>query len=324
MKKYAAWILLPVTLISCQTGIYQDPARLATPFADTIVYPHGMPLEGEIALGRQLFFDIRLSPQGKTSCASCHDPAKGFSNGTVPGPGLRNPPHLYNLAWTPLFYWDGRTATLEKQALELANPSVESVLNRLRTVPNYLDQFAKIYPGKGLSEETLSRALASFERSLISNASPFDQFMSGQKAAMSAGAVRGLALFQGKAFCHHCHSGPNFTDNEFHNTGVITDDAGFHREDRQGPRELSFTPYPFFATHHAFKTPGLRNVAVTAPYFHNGSLRTLEEVVNFYDRGGDKPGSKGLARHIQPLGLSSQEKKDLVEFMQNLTNLVGP
>jgi cytochrome c peroxidase len=346
MKQYTGSLarlgLFSLILSQCQTQAYEEPASIAgenrfavplsTPFPDTISYPQGMPSEAEIALGRALFFDTRLSRDGQQSCSGCHDPSKGFSNGRpADSAGHRNPPHLYNLAWTPFFYWDGRSDSLEKQGLEaLVNPnelhniSRQAVVDRLKTVAGYQQWFSSVFGNRGLSEDTLVRALASYERSLISNNSPFDQYLNGNKAAMSPGALRGLVLFQGKALCVTCHHGPNLTDSEFHNTGVSDKDPGFHSKDRQGPRELGFTPYPFFATTHAFKTPGLRNVALSPPYFHDGSAATLEDVVEFYNKGSNFLHGRGLARHIQPLSLSLDEKRDLVEFMQNLTSIVDP
>jgi len=336
-----------LTHLACQTNKSADTETLeaddafvgvfSIPYPDTIRYPNGAPTESEIALGRSLFFDKRLSPGGDMACSSCHDPGKGYSNrtasGTSHGPGYgyrRTPPHLYNLAWSTFFYWDGRVTSLEDQALsalvnpaELANKDPAEVVVRLSAVPAYVKKFEAAF-GSGPSSDLIGRALAAFERSIISNNSPFDQYLKGNTQAMSAGAVRGMGLFLGKAHCGQCHNGPNLTNNEFHNTGVVDDDPGFHYQDRQGPKELAFTPYPFFATSQAFKTPGLRNVALTAPYFHDGSAPTLDDVVEFYNQGSKRPGTPGLARPVRPLGLTAAEKKDLVEFMQNLTFVVDP
>jgi cytochrome c peroxidase len=224
----------------------------------------------------------------------------------------RNTPHLYNLAWNTVFFWDGRATSLEEQALgpieapgEMNMP-LEQLLPKLQQVPFYAKTFAEVYPGTGMTRDTLARAIAAFERTLISANSPFDRFMQGDTAAMSPAAMRGLQLFTGKANCAACHNGPNFTDESFHNIGVSGQDKG----------RAAIIQDPSLAG--AFKTPGLRNVLLTAPYMHDGSVPTLEEVVRFYNAGGKHP--QGVSEEIKPLHLTEDEIFDLVAFLGTLTD----
>ena len=165
--------------------------------------------------------------------------------------------------------------------------------------------------------QNIARALAAFERTLVSNHSPVDRYAAGDADALDAAAIRGRALFFGRAMCATCHSGPNFTDGQFHNTGVMGDDLGRAAFDRVG--EFQMRPYPFFQMRRAFKTPGLRNVALTAPYQHDGSEATLDEVVGFYNRGGRDPQSYGKSLDIRPLNLTDSDLTDLVAFLEGLT-----
>ena len=287
----------------------------------------------EIALGKQLFFETRLSSTDAVSCSTCHRPEKGFADGQrfsigVAGTPLkRHTPHLYNLAWSRTFFWDGRASSLEEQALApIRNPDEmglpgDAAAAKLRAIPAYAATFSEVFPKSGVTMPNIAKALAAFERTLVSKDSPADRYAAGDASALSESAVRGRTLFFGRATCSTCHSGPNFTDGLFHNTGVMGEDVGRAAFDRVG--EFQMRPYPFFQMRRAFKTPGLRNVAMTAPYQHDGSEASLEEVVSFYNKGGRDPQSYGKSLDIRPLNLSDADLKDLVAFLEGLTAPVG-
>jgi cytochrome c peroxidase len=236
----------------------------------------------------------------------------------------RHTPHLYNLAWGRSFFWDGRASSLEEQALEPIRHPDEMGLPRdlaatkLRDVPEYGQKFARAFPKSGITMKNIATALAAFERTLVARNAPVDRYAAGDASALDDAAVRGRELFFGKARCATCHSGPHFTDGLFHNTGVIGDDLGRAAFDRVG--EFQMRPYPFFQMRRAFKTPGLRNAALTAPYQHDGSEATLSEVVHFYNLGGRDPRSYGKALDIRPLNLSEAQLDDLVAFLEALTS----
>ena len=285
-----------------------------------IPQPADNPITKEkVELGAMLFFDPRLSASNMMSCATCHHPQRGFSDG-IPlfigdqsNIGPRTTPTSQNLAWNTSFFWDGRASSLEQQALmpiaaagEM-NQEMESLLTELRQAgyyPYFKDAFGK---GAVLTEDNVAKALATFQRTLVSVNSPFDRYMNGDRTALTSSQLRGKLIFETKAQCARCHFGPNFTDDGFHNIGVADDDLG----------RYELVPLP--SMKYAFKTPGLRDVAFRAPFFHNGSAATLEDVVELYDIGGvahmrDMP---NIA--IEPLGLTPQEKEDLVAFMEGLT-----
>ena len=207
-------------------------AELGTPDRDDIEYPDDeAPSAQEVNLGKVLFFDTRLSSNEKQSCATCHNPDLGFGDGldfsigTMGARVGRNAPHIYNLAWSSIFFWDGRSHSLEDQAMgpiaaagEMNLP-LDKLLPRLTSVPFYVDEFKSVY-GNGITLDNIGRAIAAFERTIISDNSAFDKYIAGDKAAMSPSAIKGLALFKGKANCTDCHDGVNFTDDSFHNIGV--------------------------------------------------------------------------------------------------------
>lgn len=285
---------------------------------DDIVYPDDEPHSAaEIELGKTLFFDRRLSRNFKQSCASCHNPDLGFGDAMAKGLGSmglelsRNTPPLYNLAWNEVFFWDGRASSLEEQALgpieaegEMNLP-LKILLPRLQAVPYYRKAFGNVYGVTKIGSEQVGRALAAFERSLVSKNTPFDRYLAGVTTALSPAAIRGMEIFKGKGDCIQCHDGPNFTDGGFYNLGITNQDAG--RASTVGDDSLW----------GAFKTPGLRNVLFTAPYMHDGSEATLEAVVRFYNLGGGKSPNKD--KLIVPLELTDQDVLDLVAFMGALT-----
>lgn len=274
-----------------------------------------------VALGRLLFFDPRLSGSNWISCATCHNPALGWSDGLPTGIGngmqglLRSTPTVLNTAYNKFQFWDGRARTLEEQALgPILNAGemhqdIDSLLAELRSIGEYVERFANAYPEEGISKETVGKAIAAYERTLVTNDAPFDHWVAGDESAIDAAAKRGFALFEDKAMCSVCHHGFNFQDDGFHNLGLK--DVGI-------PDPGRFAQKPLAMLRGAFKTPTLRELARTAPYMHNGAYTTLEEVIDHYDRGGDD--KSNLSPNIRPLGLTAAEKSDLIAFLQTLNS----
>jgi cytochrome c peroxidase len=226
----------------------------------------------------------------------------------------RNAPHLYNLAWSPTLFWDGRAASLEEQALgpiqaagEM-NMDLPALQKRLEAVPANHQQFATAYGSPGITSDRIGRAIANYQRTIVVRNTAFDRFMRGDDQALGPEAQRGMVLFVGKANCIACHSGPNFTDGSYHNLGTRDADRG------RAAIEAGVL------AERAFKTPGLRNIALSAPYLHDGSLGSLEAVVQFYNRGGDVPTPDAL---VKPLGLTDVEVAALVSFLGALTEPVA-
>lgn len=290
---------------------YFRPAEVPTP-------KNNVPTAERVQLGKALFFDPRLSGSGWISCATCHNPALGWSDGlpTAIGHGMtvlgRATPTILNTAYQRFQFWDGRARTLEEQALGPIEAEVEMAGNvadavtKLKKLPQYVEMFAKAYPGEEISGDTIAKALASFERSIVSSEAPFDRWQKGDEGAVNESVKRGFALFKGKANCTACHQGFNFVDDGFHNLGLKgNQDAG------------RFAKVPVNVLKGAFKTPTLRDVALTAPYMHNGMYATLEEVVEHYNRGGDV--KENLDPNMKPLNLTAQEVSDVVAFLRALT-----
>jgi len=279
--------------------------------------------DAKIRLGEQLYFDGRLSSDGTISCANCHRPDKGWadtepvSEGVAHQKGGRNSPTIINAAYTIPQFWDGRALHLEKQAVgPVQNPiemdlTVQELEFRLNHIPGYVRQFRDVFGAKP-TIDLLAKAIASFERTIISNDSLYDRYIQGDRCAMTKEAVEGMEIFNGKGHCTACHSGPNFTDSRFHNLGVGYD-----------PKCKRFADVGRYAVTKdcrdmgAFKTPGLRDVADTPPYLHDGSECTLMDVINLYDRGGIP--NPYLDPVMLPLGLTEMEKCALVAFMQALS-----
>ena len=325
-------------------------------WASIYVPADNQPTPDRIALGRKLYFDTHLSRDGTVSCATCHDVSRGFtdrrnvSEGVGDHLGRRSAPTTMNAALFQSMFWDGRAATLEEQArlpilnpIEMGHPDGATAVKALESDPSYVGLFQKAY-GRAPNYEDVGRAIASFERTLIFLDAPFDKYVAGDDTAISPAAQRGLVLFGGKARCVSCHmlnaSNPLGTDNLFHNIGVSARTQNFEQLAQKGlaaikngaderaldklALETDMSELGRFITTRnrsdigAFKTEQLRNVGITAPYMHDGTLRTLWDVVDHYNKGGET--NPYLDGGIEPLDLSESEIDDLVAFLFTLTD----
>jgi cytochrome c peroxidase len=332
-------LILIIVLLSRHSLIAQEPPLSSIGSGNTIVVdgvtvldigpmPAFVPTPAgnvnyvqKVELGKQLYFDGRLSKNNSISCAFCHNPGTGFADarqfsiGAFGTAGGRQAPTVYNTAFNPFQFWDGRATSLEEQAIgPIHNPiemaeTHETVVPKIAKIPGYQKQFKAVF-GNSVNLQGIADAIAAFERTIVSANSAFDKYAMGESDAMDESAVRGLQLFKGKARCILCHNGPNFTDNQFHNVGVPQE--GLLKEDlgRYNVSRLD-------RDKGAFKTPTLRSLAETAPYMHDGVFKTLEDVIEFKDKGG-QPNSH-LSPLMKPLGLASEEKADLVGFLKALT-----
>jgi cytochrome c peroxidase len=323
MRHISLAVALALLLAACGSGV-DTPAPPLVPIPSDfppLPIPADNPLTTDrIALGKRLFFDKALSRTGEISCGSCHLQEHAFADpnpvsiGVHGRTGTRNAPPLTNLAYNTSFFWDGGVPTLEQQAAApIINPlemdmSLGEIATRLAADPSYTDMFRRAYdtlPSPG----TITRAIASFVRTMVSSNSRYDKFKHGDKSALNEQEQRGMALFFGeKADCFHCHIGFNFTNNSFRNNGLYTDyaDSGRMRV-TEDPGDMG-----------KFKVPTLRNIALTAPYMHDGSIATLEEVVDHYINGG-RP-SANIDPLIHPLALTDEDKADLIAFLRSLTD----
>ncbi|MBL9121614.1 MAG: cytochrome-c peroxidase [Phycisphaerae bacterium] len=278
----------------------------------------------KVELGNMLFFDTRLSRDHSMSCATCHDPNKGWADGRPLAQGFggkvlgRHSPTVLNAAFNSAQFWDGRAPDLEAQAIgpimatgEMNSASEAEVIERLSASKDYRDRFQKVF-GSAPTLADVGKAIAAFERTVISTDSRFDAYCKGDKKALTDSEKRGLILFFGKASCTQCHSGPNFSDNKYHNLGghgsTPTEDLGRYGISKDEKDR------------GAFKTATCRSVDLTGPYMHDGRLATLEEVVDYYNAGGGSDPKK--SELMQPLNLTASEKTDLVAFLKSLTGSV--
>jgi cytochrome c peroxidase len=308
--------------------------------------------QAKVALGRTLFFDRRLSADGNVSCATCHDPARAFTDGkpvaigVMAKQGTRNTPTILNAAFAESLFWDGRARSLEEQvshplmsSFEMGMGNRHELVARVFSVVEYRRRFRHVFKSEGIDLDTIAKAIAAYERTLLSGNSPFDRFVTGNVTAISDSQRRGWELFNGKAKCIVCHTystnRPLFTDFEFHNTGVAAGDTLFdallkqiYNSPETPPTKLAhsaglselgrFTITLKQNDVGAFRTPTLRDVELTSPYMHDGSLKTLIDVVQFYNRGG--VANSYLDSRMHPLGLTAAEVNDLVEFLRALTS----
>jgi len=273
-------------------------------------------------LGKKLFFDTNLSKTKDISCATCHIPQYGFEDGESLSIGVRgkklqrHSQTTSNLAWGELFFWDGRASSLEEQVKgPLLNKdemglTEKEIINVIKSDSEYIKMFNDAFPREKASIETAAKAIATFERKLVSKPSSFDRWIEGDENAISKSAKRGFILFNEKANCAACHSGWRFTDDSFHDIGIDSNDLG-RGKILKGIR----------AMRHAFKTPTLRNIAQRAPYMHNGSINSLIDVINFYNNGGEVK-RENLSEEVFPLELTDQEKIDLVNLLKTFSSEV--
>jgi len=326
-----AGVLLALTCVSTIVSGGADPSvpeNLDVPLGlDRYVpAPSDNPItSGKVALGRQLFFETRLSRDGRTSCATCHQPARRFTDGRRLARGVfgregrRNTPSILNRAYGVTAFWDGRAPTLEDQVRAAVTGerdlglSMEEAVARVSRDPGYARAFEAVF-GEPVSAARLAQALATFVRTRMSGDSPFDRFLTGDGRALGAAERRGLELFTGRARCARCHAGPLLSDEEFHNTGVAWRDGRLADLGRAVVTGRD-------RDRGAFKTPSLREVARTAPYMHDGSVARLADVIDFYDRGG-RPNSN-LDLEIRPLNLTAGEEAALVAFLRALSGRSG-
>lgn len=318
------WLTFSIGVFALAAGVLSDEGtndELALTTPGPVVYPKDNPYSKEKAdLGEKLFFEGKLSKTGATPCTWCHDPNRGWGDGRTisigdPRTALnRHTPSLLNVGYSERLFWDGRSKTLEEQALfPIQHPKemdmdLKEVPKRLSSA-GYAADFEKAFGTKDITVEKVAMALATFQRTLTENNTPYDKWLKGDTKAMSENAIAGLQIFKTKGQCIDCHAGPNFTlamtkhGVAYKNTGVyqspILDPDSGRMEVEKGNKEMQ----------GAFKIPSLRGVGKTAPYMHNGSMATLQEVVDFYDRGGD-------AGKLKKLGLTDLEKKQLVEFLR--------
>lgn len=308
-------------LVGDEPGKQQD-ARKLVPLPQQVPTPADNPTTAaKIELGRQLFFDPRLSGNNTMSCATCHlpDADKGFADGLARSKGAdgklltRNTQGLLNVAFYRTLFWDGRSKSLEEQALgPITNPNemnqpLDDLEQELSAVAGYAAAFREIYKSQ-VTRDGIAKSLAAFQRTLISRNSPFDRYLQGDKKALSDEAKRGLDLFVGEADCVRCHHGPLLSDGEYYRLGASLRDPG--RQAVTG-KEVD---------RHKFRTPALRDVARTAPYMHNGSMRSLQDVVLFYLRSPPASGPDSESIDITPRnGVSLNEVDDIVAFLKSLS-----
>ena len=316
----------PLGLLCLATVVFAQ-----TPKKPTVQVPLGLlPLQfpadnpytpEKAELGRLLYFDVRISADNTVSCASCHSPEYGYTDGAAVSTGIhgqkggRSAPTVLNRAYSLAQFWDGRASTLEEQAKgPIQNPiemgtTHSDVVAKIGAIAGYRPLFQKAFGSPEITIDKMAQAIATFERTLLSGNSPYDRYKAGDKKALAPAQVRGMDVFFNIAKCDQCHEGINFTTNAYANIGVGADKA----EPDQGR---------FLVTHQpgdwgALKTPTLRDIARTAPYMHDGSLKTLEDVVEFYNKGGMP--NRNLDEKIRPLKLTGGQKQDLVEFLKSLS-----
>ncbi|MEO5948433.1 MAG: cytochrome c peroxidase [Chitinophagaceae bacterium] len=273
-------------------------------------------LKDIIELGKTLFFDTRLSGSGKISCATCHNPELNWTDGKEKSIGhegtinKRNSPTIQNTWFYEKLFWDGRSSSLEDQAFAPINSESEmhhempELVRLLRNIKGYSVLFDKAFGSTAINPQSMTEAIATFERTIVSNKSRFDDFLSGKRNALSNSELRGLHIFRTKARCMNCHNGPLFTDNQFHNIGFSQNDNGYyqvtHKDEDVGK----------------FKTPSLRDVMKTGPWMHNGKSTSMEEIIEKLN-SADLPTNNNAL--IKPLNLSKKEKNDILAFLKAIS-----
>ena len=331
IRRIGPWLGVAAAILICAAATLPERHASTTSLAELKeLYrrPEGIPFppenpwtDAKETLGRMLFFDPILSGGHNVSCSSCHNPSLSWADGLKLANGTGqmqlHSPTIIDVAWVPTLGWDGKFKTLESVAFgPLLNPlnmnnTEGEIISRLRTVPGYVAAFAQAFPGEKQGEVVtrphIEQAIATFERTILATPAPFDRWIEGDENAIGAAAKRGFVLFNGKADCANCHEGPSFSDFSFH-------DIGLAEEDDIGRGRLFPTSVKL---RHAFKVPTLRDVSRRAPYMHDGSMPTLEAVVEEYNTGGIDRASR--SELIRPLGLTEAEKRDLIAFLNTLT-----
>ena len=325
LPSMAPVLLLGACLVGSPGHGPRDPFTVRVPLGLDLAapVPEANPLTtAGVELGRDLFFDPVLSRDGSMSCASCHQPGRHFADGRAKAVGIdgregeRNVPSVLNVAYGRSFFWDGRARSLEDQVLEPIEgdnelgTDLDALVARLAATARYPRAFDEAFGGDIITPDRVAHAIASYLRTLRSGNAPIDRFLYGDTAALTPDARRGFRLFTGRANCGVCHTIPLFTDHGFHNTGVSWGSVDTGRLAVTGDE----------ADRGLFKTPSLRNVGETAPFMHDGSIATLEEVIEHYDRGGTP--NRNLDEEIRPLGLTPAEKRQMIAFLEALTE--GP
>lgn len=310
----------PLTQLNVQV---LGPQRLG-PLPPVIAPPANPQSSAKIHLGKELYFDTRLSADGTISCATCHNPALGWSDAGPTSAGIhgqlggRRSPPVSNAAYAPLQFWDGRSPSLEDQAkgpiqnpIEMGNTH-QAMIQTVDRIAGYVDEFREVFGEGPITVDHVADAIAAFERTVVTTDSKFDRYARGDHQALTPLERQGLEIFNGKGHCTSCHWGPYFSDGRFHNLGVPAKDPNNPDRGRydvtKDPRDMG-----------AFKTPTVRDAARRAPYLHDGSEKTLESLIDFYDRGGGK--NPNLDPLMVPLGLSKNEKSALVAFIKALDSL---
>jgi len=309
----------PVQTLTTASGEPSPELKAKFRRPDSIPFPKANPFDAAKAeLGKHLFFDPRLSSSGSVSCASCHNPSFDWGDGLDRGVGVtgvrlpRRTPSILNAAWLSALMWDGRAATLEHQATmpmtaeHEMGMSLDGVTQRLKKIKGYEPLFQAAFPGEEIRIENAVAALATYERTLVSSKAPFDLWIEGDEAAISAEAKRGFLVFNGPGRCSKCHSSWRLTDDSFHDIGLKSDDIGRGK----------FAPPSVVIMQHAFKTPSLRDLRLTGPYMHDGSMRSMDEVIEHYEKGGKSRPS--LSPEMKRIKLSKQEREDLLAYLGTL------
>ena len=322
MKSHLMFLVFSfVAMAATASAVEVSPDTLKSAYKrpEAIPFPTSAPYSPQVAtLGKLLFFDPRLSGAQNLSCASCHNPSFGYE---VPVPGAigsantplaRKANTVLNAAWSTSLFWDGRAKSLEDQAVGPITTPAEmngkfpDIISRLKDVPEYATWFDRLFPGSGVTKENLLAAVATYERTVMAGEAPFDRWVDGDEAAVSAEAKAGFQLFNGKAGCASCHTGWNFTDNKFHDIGLPADDIGRGKLEPDNPK-----------AQYAFKTPGLRNLIYRAPFGHHGQFPDLTSIISFYATGGIDRSSKSDL--IKPFKISDVETQQLLAFLKSLT-----
>jgi len=335
-------LLMMVVMLTGLSGSWYVHAEGLEPLPPLPIFPENPLTPEKVELGRKLFFDRRLSGDGTMTCATCHNPETGYSDGldiSLSYPttkNWRNASPIINMAYNSVFFWDGRASGLEEQALfpimsafEM-NQNLDFLEEELKQVPEYIKDFHDVFGGE-ITRERVGMALAAFQRTIVSKDAPLDKYLSGDQNALSPVQKEGYEIFTGKGKCTSCHNGPNLTDNRFYNIGVpenpsVINDPRVAATRRftakvsgyNAYRTLTEDPGRYLVTKEredwkAFRTPSLRELSLTGPYMHNGVFSSVEDIIEFFNKGGgDDPHKTPL---LKPLNLSDDEKLALEVFL---------